>query len=193
MRSIIAATLLAATVSAHGNITSPPARLPGPGMLAACGQQAVASVQADGTIPLEDVLGALSTCQLDLCRGAVFQDNRNNVQVFTPGQVVSMTAQLPIPHEGPMNVSVINTATNTAIGEALIVFDSYADEALAVLPANNTNFAVTIPSTLPQGSCTVAGQCVLQWFWFGTAAKQTYESCVDFVIGSAAATGTTVI
>jgi len=64
MRSSAAAAALvaAATVSAHGNITSPPARLPGPGMAAACGSQAVAAVEADGTIPLEDVTGTTSSC-----------------------------------------------------------------------------------------------------------------------------------
>lgn len=71
-------------------------------------------------------------------------------------------------------MSVVNTATNQIIGLPLLVFDSYADENLAVLPANNTAEL--------SAACTVAGQCVLQWFWFGTAAKQTYESCVDFVI-----------
>lgn len=79
----------------------------------------------------------------------------------------------------------------------MISFASYADEALATLPANNTNFDVTIPTDLG-ALCTVAGDCVgvfhpqakinadkckvLQWFWFGTGAKQTYESCVDFVV-----------
>lgn len=97
-----------------------------------------------------------------------------------------MKAQLPIPHEGPMNVSIVSTATNSilAAGENLILFDSYADERLAVLPANNTAFSVTIPADLAANECTVAGDCVLQWFWFGTGAKQTYESCVDFVVVS---------
>jgi hypothetical protein len=93
-----------------------------------------------------------------------------------------MKAILPIPHEGPMNVSVIQTATNTILGEALIVFDSYADENLATLPRNNTDFDITIPRNLPANACRIPGECVLQWFWFGTGAKQTYESCVDFII-----------
>ena len=29
------------------------------------------------------------------------------------------------------------------------------------------------------------GSQVLQWWWLGTAAKQTYESCVDFKIAPA--------
>jgi len=101
-----------------------------------------------------------------------------------------MRAILPIPHEGPMNVSIIDTATNKAVGSPLIVFDSYADERLATLPANNTNFDVTMPTSLPTGACTQPGQCVLQWFWFGTAAKQTYESCVDFVMAQSQPGGT---
>ncbi len=101
--------------------------------------------------------------QLDLCRGAVFEDNTLLVQPFSPGEVVAMTAIIPIPHEGPMNVSVVQTSTNSVLGEALITFDSYADENLAQLTANNTAFSVTIPaaSELPAGACTVAGDCVL--------------------------------
>lgn len=81
-------------------------------------------------------------------------------------------------------MSVVNTATNQIIGLPLLVFDSYADENLAVLPANNTAFSVTLPKSSAElsATCAVAGKCVLQWFWFGDAAKQTYESCVDFVI-----------
>jgi hypothetical protein len=26
----------------------------------------------------------------------------------------------------------------------------------------------------------------MQWFWFGTGAQQTYESCVDMVVPDAA-------
>ncbi|KAF3014268.1 hypothetical protein E8E14_011111 [Neopestalotiopsis sp. 37M] len=178
---VYAAALLVMGASAHGNITSPPARLPGAAMAAACGAQAVASVEADGTIPLESVSAASAACQLDFCRGATFDDNVDLVQTFTAGQVVQMTAALPIPHEGPMNVSIVDAATNTVIGDPLIEFDSYADESLASLPANNTEFSVTIPQ-LEAGQCAQAGDCVLQWFWFGTSAQQTYESCVDFVL-----------
>jgi hypothetical protein len=119
--------------------------------------------------------------KLDLCRGATFADNADLVHTFVAGQVVAMKANIPIPHEGPMNVSVVDTETNQVIGAPLITFASYADESLATLPANNTAFSVTMPS-LTAGQCSQAGRCVLQWFWFGTAAKQTYESCIDFVM-----------
>ncbi|EJT82173.1 hypothetical protein GGTG_02147 [Gaeumannomyces tritici R3-111a-1] len=180
-------SFLAAQVSAHGNLTSPAARLPGPAMARACGQAAVSTVLADGTTPIENLGTVPATCNPFLCRGAQFDDNKARVQTFAPGQVIKMTAILPIPHEGPCNVSVVETATNRVLGQPLIVFDTYADESLAVLPANNTAFDVTFPADLPAGKCAVAGQCVLQWFWFGTGAKQTYESCVDFVVGAAGA------
>lgn len=119
---------------------------------------------------------------LGLCRGAVFEDNAEQVQQFTRGQVVNMAALIPIPHAGPMNTSIVDTATNTVLGAPLISFDVYADEKLVQLPANNTAFSVTMPANLSATKCAVAGECVLQWFWFGTNAQQTYESCVDFVM-----------
>ncbi|SPO07545.1 related to chitin binding protein [Cephalotrichum gorgonifer] len=180
--TILAAASLAALVSAHGAITQPPPRLPGAAMAAACGQAAVDAVEADGTIPLENITPETNDCNLFLCRGATFDDNQDLVQTFSAGDVIDMEAVLPIPHEGPANVSIVDTATNTVIGDPLIEFESYADENLPELPANNTAFSVTFPR-LPAGACTVAGECVLQWFWFGTGAQQTYESCVDFVVG----------
>jgi hypothetical protein len=178
--------LLTVSVSAHGNIISPAVRGPGPAMKAACGAPAVAAVMADPTTPLEDVPATGASCKLDLCRGAVLADNMANVQTYTAGQTIEMKAQLPIPHEGPMNVSIVDTKTNKVMGQPLIAFDSYADESLATLPANNTDFSVKVPA-MPAGMCTVAGACVMQWFWVGTAAKQTYESCVDFVMAPAGA------
>ncbi|TID25911.1 chitin binding protein [Venturia nashicola] len=189
MRSSIlaAAAAFTATVSAHGAVTSPPVRNPGPAMMAACGAPAVAAAVADPTTPLEDIdmSAATADCKLDLCRGATYADNTANLQTYTPGQTINMKAILPIPHEGPMNVSIIDTATNTAIGQPLIVFDSYADENLAELPANNTDFSFQMPMQLEAGQCVQAGQCTMQWFWVGTKAMQTYESCVDFVMAPA--------
>ena len=152
-------------------------------MAAACGQAAVDSALADDTTPLEniDTSGATTACQLDLCRGNKFEDNVANVQSFSAGQTIPIKATLPIPHAGPMNVSIIDTATNRAIGAPLIEDPNYADETLAQLPANNTDFSVTMPQ-LADGQCTQPGECTMQWFWFGTRAQQTYEACVDFVM-----------
>lgn len=60
---LAAATLAVSSALAHGNVTSPPARLPGPAMLAACGQAAVDTVLGDGTIALEEVKPASAACK----------------------------------------------------------------------------------------------------------------------------------
>ncbi|KAH7630127.1 hypothetical protein B0T09DRAFT_142627 [Sordaria sp. MPI-SDFR-AT-0083] len=181
---LLAVSLFTPAASAHGEITSPPARLPGPAMAQACGQQAVNAVLADSTMPIESVpFSSSSSCNSFLCRGALFADNASLLQRFTPGQTIPFKASIPIPHEGPCNVSVVNTQTNSVVGQPLLVFDSYADERLARLPANNTAFSVTLPTdgeVLKE--CGAPGVCVLQWFWFGEGARQTYESCVDFVV-----------
>jgi hypothetical protein len=162
-----AASIFTQTVLSHGIITQPPVRDVGPAMTAACGASVAALVTADNTSHVEGMPEAAAqianfnstACNVFMCKGLQFADNTANIQTFQPGQVVNMLASIPIPHEGPMNVSVINTQANTVIGEPLISFDSYADESLAVLPANNTNFNVTIPTTLGS-ACSVAGTCV---------------------------------
>ena len=63
MKYTVAVASLAALVSAHGNITSPAARLAGPAMAAACGQAAVDAVNADGTIPLENITPETAACR----------------------------------------------------------------------------------------------------------------------------------
>lgn len=136
-------------------------------MLSACGEAVTALVTADNTSHVEGLPEAAAAtpnfnstaCNVFLCKGLQFEDNRANVQNFTKGQVVNMRASIAVKHEGPMNVSIVDTKTNTAIGKPLISFKSYADEALAVLPVNNTDFDVTIPRDLG-GKCAVAGECV---------------------------------
>ena len=120
-------------------------------------------------------------CNLDLCRTAKFVDNVDWVQQYVPGQDVRFTAILLIPHEDPMNVSIVDTATDTAVGQPLIFYDIYADESLPQLPRNNTDFSATMPS-IPAGVCTTPGACTLQWAWTGIKARQSYQSSVDFVM-----------
>lgn len=182
--TFFASTFFAATALAHGNIVSPPVRLAGPVTQQVCGAPAVAALQADETGPIENIASNGSPdCNLFLCKGVQFEDNQNNVQSFAPGEQVDFSAELPIPHEGPCNVSIVDMATNTLVGAPLISFASYADETLAQLPPNNTQFSVTMPEDLG-ARCQVPGECALQWFWFGTGAQQTYENCVDFVMSA---------
>lgn len=217
--SLLSLSGMFAVVLAHGNVTQPPARVPGPAMAKACGQDAVKAVLEDGTTPLEDVFdegvappatcespsllnptlvhptcadGPLRLGKLNVCRGALYEDNKDRLQTWTPGQVVNVRAILPVLHEGPMNMSIISSATNKVIGAPLISFKVYASDKVDTVPANNTNFNITIPATLGKdGTCTKPGDCFVQWFWFGTSAKQTYESCIDFVVGAGAANAST--
>jgi hypothetical protein len=159
--------IFASVVVGHGIIASPPVRTVGPAMISTCGSSVTALVTADNTSHVEgmpeaaaSILNFNSTaCNLFMCKGLQFADNVADVQTFQPGQIVNMLASIPIPHEGPMNVSIINTKTNTAIRGPLISFVTYADESLPALPANNTNFNITIPTTLGS-ACSVAGTCV---------------------------------
>lgn len=58
----VAITCYIAAVAAHGKIVSPPARAVGPAMTASCGSAAVAAVNSDDTIPLEDVVSPAASC-----------------------------------------------------------------------------------------------------------------------------------
>lgn len=61
---------------------------------------------------------------------------------------------------------------------------SFAQYALTSRPIqkDETDFDVTIPSDLG-GKCTQAGECVIQMYWDARSIDQTYESCIDFVVG----------
>ena len=188
--SIIAASAaFFTTVSAHGFITSPTARLAGSAMEAACGQQVYNNQASDnfGNIQGELQVAATQTdynaaeCNIWLCKGFKFADNTANVQSWTAGQVVPFTFDVRAPHTGTANVSIVNTATNSIIGDMLLVYDDFADNSKTI-PANETSFSITIPSDLGD-TCSTAGACVVQHFWNAASIDQTYESCVDFTVG----------
>ncbi|CZR68545.1 uncharacterized protein PAC_18444 [Phialocephala subalpina] len=184
--------LVAATeIAGHGLITKPVPRAPGAISLANCGPTVTNNIKGDETSHVEGLPEAAindkafkaAECNLWLCRGLALEDSaKSSVVAYTPGQKVSMSVKITIKHHGTANVSVVNTKTNKIIGEPLLYWDKYADERLTTMPANNTQFDFTIPTTLGS-QCATAGDCVIQWWWYGTAAKQTYESCIDFTVG----------
>ncbi|GAW22382.1 hypothetical protein EKO27_g6194 [Xylaria grammica] len=187
---------LAALAQGHGYISTPAMRMPGESTTSACGKSVVADIVRDKTSHVEGLpeLAAKDSgykpaqCNLWLCRGVQFADNKANVQTYKPGQTVEIKIDLTIPHAGSANVSIVDTNTNTIIGPALLSWPSgYADERQFyghTLPANQTDFSIEIPTTLGS-KCASAGDCVIQWWWYGTAAKQTYESCIDFTVAAA--------
>ncbi|CUA73065.1 hypothetical protein RSOLAG22IIIB_10510 [Rhizoctonia solani] len=109
-----------------------------------------------------------------------FEDNTATVQSYTPGQVVNIDLDIINHHpSGYANVSVINSATNTRIGEPLIAWNPYFGSGYPY-PKSEENFNVTIPEL--GGKCKVAGECVIQYHWYSINASQTYQNCIDFTV-----------
>lgn len=184
--NILASASMLALASAHGFITSPSPRMPGDAMAAACGQQMYYNQQGDN---YGNVQGELQVAQDDynaaecnvwLCKGYKYADNKDNVQQWTVGQDVPISVDIRAPHTGVANVSVVSTASGQVIGEALKSWDVYASNS-ATIPDDQKEFSVTIPDV--GSDCSSPGDCVLQWFWDAADINQTYESCIDFTVG----------
>lgn len=192
MKSYTAALSLAgliSSVAAHGYISSPAPRLPGPAMEKACGQQMFNNQNSDHFGNIQGSLQVTNgqsdfdaaSCNVWLCKGTTLEDNTANVQSYTAGQVVPIQVEIRAPHTGTANVSIVKTSSNTIIGQPLISFASYASNS-APIPANQTSFDITIPTTLGS-ECATAGDCVIQWYWDARSIDQTYEACIDFTVG----------
>ncbi|KAK0469495.1 uncharacterized protein EV420DRAFT_1633920 [Desarmillaria tabescens] len=185
--SISVALLFAGQALGHGKLTSPSPRSDtiGSAFSAACGSQLLSTETSDpyGNIQQELQTSSVdsSTCNLWLCKGYQFADNEANVQSYTAGQTVSMTAEIRAPHTGIANVSIVATATNTIIGDALYSWDDYASNQSGVT-ADDEAWDIMIPSDLGD-QCATAGDCVIQWYWYSESVDQTYEDCVDFTVG----------
>ncbi|KAM5376295.1 hypothetical protein ACJZ2D_005666 [Fusarium nematophilum] len=186
MQHIAALAALVPLVAAHGFVNSPPPREPGEAYKAACGDQPFNQQSSDinGNVQgIFQVVGSdfdASKCNLWLCKGFLLEDNPDNLQSYSLGETIDFDVNIAAPHTGYANVSVVKTSSNSVIGEPLIEFSNYASN--AGVQANNSAFSVTLPESLG-GDCTTAGDCVLQWFWDAPDIDQTYEACVDFVVG----------
>jgi hypothetical protein len=165
--SLLSVAGLVARASAHGLVRKPATRSPGQATEAVCGKIMTQFYQADNTSYPEALLranpGGLKApydpkkCNLWLCKGYQFADNAANVQSYKAGQVVDLDVWIRIPHKGYANVSVVDTASNSLIGEPLISWpDNYA--ATTNPPADQTMFSIKIPEL--GGKCTEAGACV---------------------------------
>jgi hypothetical protein len=121
-----------------------------------------------------------AACDVWLCKGFKAADNTANVQEYTVGQEVDIEVDIRAPHTGVANVSVVSTSSGSVIGSALKSWDDYASNS-ATIPEDQKKFSVKIPDV--GSECSKAGDCVLQWFWDATGINQTYESCIDIVVG----------
>ncbi|KAF7595624.1 hypothetical protein BBP40_005372 [Aspergillus hancockii] len=194
--TILALAGLASMAHGHGFVTSPKPRMPGTAMQEACGQQVYSNQGSDNYGNVQGELQVASSqsdydagkCDIWLCKGYKFADNKDNIQTYTAGQTVDFTVDIRAPHTGVANVSVVDTASNTVIGEALKSWDVYASTETGVKESDE-KFSVTLPTDLGS-KCSEAGACVLQWYWYAESIDQTYESCIDFTLsGSGSGSG----
>ena len=168
LASAVVAATLTTTAYAHGIITTPVPRAPGAASLAACGKAVIGLIKADNTSHVEGLPEAALTdstynakaCNLWLCKGLQYEGDRSLVQKYKPGQKVPVHVYLRIPHAGTANVSIVETSTNTILGEQLLYWDNYANQSLPAIPANNSDFSVTIPGNIGRGKCASPGDCV---------------------------------
>ncbi|KAF2765014.1 hypothetical protein EJ03DRAFT_280967 [Teratosphaeria nubilosa] len=187
MRNILP---LATLCAAHGYFQSPIARQPGTHFAGACSQQAYYNMAGsiNGNIQgLEQVVATqgdynAQECNLWMCKGMKYADNTDNVQKYTAGQNIDLYHPIVAPHTGYANVSIIATSSNTTLAANLSHWDVYASNAVPKVTSQE-NFTITMPTDLGS-KCATAGECVIQMFWNAENINQTYESCIDFTMGS---------
>ncbi|KAF7624364.1 hypothetical protein AFLA_008074 [Aspergillus flavus NRRL3357] len=174
------------SVCGHAVVEDPPPRKTGPAHEAACGSAVVDVLESDIAGPIENAVQETDAdykCNAFLCRGYQFEDNTDNVQVLKAGEVLYFHINLIAGHHpGYANVSIVNTATNEIIGEPLRSWDNWPDH-LSGPPRDDIDYNVTIPDSLGS-TCSQAGNCVIQWYWYASGNEQTYESCHDFYVES---------
>ncbi|KAI0133775.1 hypothetical protein BJ170DRAFT_175313 [Xylariales sp. AK1849] len=174
---------VAVGVIGHAVMDEPTPRVTGPVQEELCGAALTTALQEDITGPIESAVAKADddyNCNAYLCRGYQYEDNTDKVKLVSAGDVLVFHIDLVAGHHpGWANMSAVDLATNTAIGDALRTWDEWpisgSDE--------DINFNVTIPDTLAS-SCDVEGNCVLQWYWWSDSNSQTYESCVDFYVAA---------
>ncbi|KAL2835438.1 hypothetical protein BJY01DRAFT_238855 [Aspergillus pseudoustus] len=185
--SAILSTVLLALISGvrgHAVVAEPPPRKTGPSHEAACGAAVVDVLESDIAGPIENAMAKADAdyeCNAFLCRGYQYEDNTDNVLEVAVGEVLYFHVNLIAGHHpGYANVSIVDASTNTVLGEPLRSWDDWPNH-LSGPPRDDIDYNVTIPDSLGS-KCSVAGECVIQWYWYASGNKQTYESCHDFTV-----------
>ncbi|TKW51750.1 hypothetical protein CTA1_1062, partial [Colletotrichum tanaceti] len=175
--------VLATSVLGHGVVQRPAPRVSGPKQKELCGTAVTNQLQSDAASPIENALKVADAdykCNLFLCRGYQYEDNKDNVRAIIGGEILLFHIDLVAGHRpGHANISVVDLAKNTVIGEPLVTWDDWPTTNPD--PRADTEFNVTFPDTL-SSTCNVGGKCAIQWFWYAETNKQTYESCIDFYV-----------
>ncbi|KAK7955615.1 uncharacterized protein PG986_004837 [Apiospora aurea] len=187
MRAALATALgllSAAGVADHAVVETPTPRRTGPVQRDRCGAALTAQLEKDVASPIEDAMKKADEaykCNAYLCRGYQLEDNLEGVQTVKAGDVLDFQIDLIAGHHpGYANVSVVDLATNQVIGEPLRSWADWPDSTSGP-PRNDIDFNITLPDSL-RSACDVAGKCAIQWYWWASKNRQTYESCVDFYL-----------
>ncbi|KAJ5161771.1 chitin binding protein [Penicillium capsulatum] len=141
--SLVALAGILSVAHGHGFVTSPTVRMPGSAMQAACGEQVKINQKSDNYGNVQGELQVANgqsdydaiECDIWLCKGYKFADNKDNVYSYSAGETVDFTVDIRAPHTGSANVSVVDTASNSVIGQPLISWDVYASVS-STLPVN---------------------------------------------------------
>jgi len=106
-------------------------------------------VTKDPTGHIEDQEPVNEGCELQLCRGLLFEDQdptaASTVNV-APGGNITFNVECTIPHGGPANVALIDTTTGgtgTVIGDFLKEFDDFCPKD-GVTPPDRTFSPVSV-------------------------------------------------
>ncbi|KAL4876877.1 hypothetical protein BJY04DRAFT_222551 [Aspergillus karnatakaensis] len=178
---------LAPVVHGHAVVAEPLPRKTGPAHEAACGAAVVdvlENVAFRHRRPNRKRHGE-GRRRLQLQRVSVprvqFEDNTDNVLEVSVGEVLYFHVDLIAGHHpGYAIVSIVDTATNSIIGDPLRPWDDWPNH-LSGPPRDDIDYNVTIPDSLGT-QCSSAGSCVIQWYWYASGNEQTYECCNDFYV-----------
>ncbi|GAB1741763.1 hypothetical protein NU219Hw_g7172t1 [Hortaea werneckii] len=192
LASVATFSSMAPLANAHGYFTKPEGRQPGTAFQDACGMQAYYNMKGSINGNIQGLQQVVSNqddynpdeCHLWKCKGMKYADNKDNVQTYTPGQSVDLTFTIVAPHTGHANVSIIDTSSpnGKVIAKNLKKWDTYASTSSPIQDSQQ-NFSVKMPTNLGD-QCAEAGQCAIQMYWDAPDIDQTYESCIDFTLGS---------
>lgn len=198
--SVLAAAVMTAQVSGHGQMLTPDYRPVTTWYRENSGALTNAGDSELEWAPIENLAGRSqsdfpegATWKLyNGCRGMIYEST-NNVTTLVAGEEFTVTYYIQAPHPGYMNLSVVkpetdSTGTITYVKDTTIAnYDDFAES------GGTFSLTATMPSTVT--GCDDAGDCALQFYWHSDTANQTYPTCADIIVtggsGSASVSTTT--
>ncbi|GAB9474426.1 Chitin-binding protein [Globisporangium polare] len=195
--SALLAAVLAASVNAHGQMTSPTPRPVTDKFRADSGTLKYAGDQELQYAPVENLSERKQADQpaaatfdiMNGCRGMVYEAG-GPVTNVAPGATIPVKWTIQAPHPGYAEFSIVKATTGAGgktMYEKMTSLKRIEDFAKTGGDGETT---VTIPASVT--GCGTAGACALQMYWHSDIANQTYPTCADIVVtgsGAAAASG----